>query len=41
MTLGAPEGGVEAVIRVATVNPGPAIRALEAKGYAVRGSWRG
>jgi acetoin utilization protein AcuB len=31
----------EAVIRVATINPGPAIEALEARGYAVRGSWRG
>ena len=31
----------EAVIRVATINPGPAIEALEARGYAVRESWRG
>jgi acetoin utilization protein AcuB len=31
----------EAVIRVATINPGPAIKALEAKGYSVRDSWRG
>lgn len=35
-------GGVEeAIIRVATINPGPAIRALESRGYAVRDSWRG
>jgi acetoin utilization protein AcuB len=31
----------EAVIRVTTINPGPAIKALEAQGYAVRDSWRG
>lgn len=31
----------EAIIRVATINPGPAIRALEAKGCTVRDSWRG
>jgi acetoin utilization protein AcuB len=28
-------------IRVATIDPGVAIRALEAKGYTVRDSWRG
>jgi acetoin utilization protein AcuB len=28
-------------IRVPTIDPGPAIRALEAKGYTVRDSWRG
>ena len=27
-------------LRVPTINPGPAIRALEAKGYIVRSSWR-
>lgn len=31
----------EVVIRVATINAGAAIKALEAKGYAVRDSWRG
>jgi hypothetical protein len=30
----------EAVIRLATINPGPAIKALEAQGYAVRDSER-
>lgn len=34
-------GFAEAVIRVATINPGPALRALEAWGYSVRDSWRG
>ncbi|MBI2528364.1 MAG: CBS domain-containing protein [Candidatus Rokubacteria bacterium] len=34
-------GHKEAIIRVATINPGPAIRALEDKGYTVRDSWRG
>jgi len=40
-TLANPAGLKEAVIRVATINPGPAIRALEARGYAVREAWRG
>jgi acetoin utilization protein AcuB len=42
MTLRSPVTGVrEAVIRVTTIDPGPAIRALEARGYEVRDSWRG
>ncbi len=41
MTLTNRAGAKEATIRVATLNPGPAIRALEAKGYVVRDSWRG
>jgi acetoin utilization protein AcuB len=42
MTLRSPRTGLtEAVIRVTTINPGPAIRALEAQGYVVRDSWRG
>jgi acetoin utilization protein AcuB len=42
MTLKSPVTGVrEAVIRLATINPGPAIKALEAEGFAVRDSWRG
>jgi acetoin utilization protein AcuB len=41
MTLRSPVTGFrEAVIRVTTINPGPAIKALEAQGYAVRDSWR-
>jgi len=42
MTLRGPITAMtEAVIRVATINPGPAIKALEAQGYTVRDSWRG
>jgi acetoin utilization protein AcuB len=41
MTLAGRGGAKEAVIRVATINPGAAIKALEAKGYIVRDSWRG
>lgn len=41
MTLVSPGGTREAVLRVATINPGPAIRRLESKGYTVRDSWRG
>lgn len=34
-------GGVrEAVVRVASIDPAPAIAALEARGFAVRESWR-
>jgi len=36
MTLKSPDGLTEAVVRVATINPGPAVRALEAQGYTVR-----
>lgn len=41
MTLAGRGSAKEAVIRVATINPGAAIKALEAKGYTVRDSWRG
>ncbi len=42
MTLRSPVTGMrEAVIRVTTIDPGPAIRALESRGYEVRDSWRG
>jgi acetoin utilization protein AcuB len=41
MTLKRSAGLKEAVIRVATINPGPAIKALESRGYAVRETWRG
>ena len=41
MTLMGRGDAREAVIRVATINPGAAIKALEAKGYTVRDSWRG
>ncbi len=42
MTLKSPVTGVrEAVIRVATINPGLVIKALEAQGFTVRESWRG
>jgi len=40
MSLASGAGVKEAMIRVATINPGPAIRALKAKGYAVRQTWR-
>lgn len=42
MTLQSPATGAkEAMIRLATINPGPAIKALEGEGFAVRDSWRG
>ncbi len=41
MTLLNRAGLKEAIVRLATINPGPAIRALEARGYTVRDSWRG
>jgi acetoin utilization protein AcuB len=42
MTMTSPVTGLrEAMIRLATINPGPAIKALEAKGFTVRDSWRG
>jgi hypothetical protein len=41
MTLEMPTGEREVVLRLATINPGPAVRALEAKGYAVREADRG
>ena len=41
MTWTGPTGAQDIVIRLATINPGPAIEALEAKKYTVRDSWRG
>jgi len=41
MTLAMPTGEREVVLRLATINPGPAVKALEAKGYAVRDGDRG
>jgi acetoin utilization protein AcuB len=42
MTWAAPTGGRPIIVtRLATIDPGPAIRALETKGYVVRDSWRG
>lgn len=41
MTLVSRGGVREAVLRVATINPGPAVRSLEAKGYTVRDSRHG
>jgi acetoin utilization protein AcuB len=41
MTLGSPTGQREIVLRVATINPGPAVKALEAAGYAVKDARRG
>jgi acetoin utilization protein AcuB len=41
MTLRGPEGGREIVVRVATMNPGPAVAALEARGYRTRDAHRG
>jgi acetoin utilization protein AcuB len=42
MTMTSPVTGLrEAMIRLATINPGPAIKALESEGFAVRDSWRG
>jgi acetoin utilization protein AcuB len=41
MTLAMPTGEREVVLRLATINPGPAVKALEAKGYVVRDAARG
>jgi acetoin utilization protein AcuB len=41
VTLSSPGGLKEAAIRVRTINPGGAIRALEARGFAAREAWRG
>jgi acetoin utilization protein AcuB len=41
MTLAMPTGEREVVLRLATMNPGPAVRALEARGYVVRDADRG
>jgi acetoin utilization protein AcuB len=40
MTLRGPDGAREAIVRIATINPGPAIAALQAKGYAIRDGHR-
>ena len=40
MTLEAPNGEREVVLRLATIDPGPAVRALEARGYIVRPAGR-
>jgi acetoin utilization protein AcuB len=39
MTLVDASGSREAIVRIATIDPGPAVRALEAKGYRLRGPW--
>ncbi len=41
VTLPAGAGRKEVVIRVRTINPGAAIKRLEARGYSVRNPWRG
>jgi acetoin utilization protein AcuB len=40
VTLTTRTGLREAVVRVATIDPGPAVAALEGRGYAVQESWR-
>jgi acetoin utilization protein AcuB len=39
MTLVDARGSREAIVRIATINPAGAVRALEAKGYEIRGPW--
>lgn len=41
MTLPAPGGQREVVLRIATINPGPAVKALAAGGWVVRDGGRG
>ncbi|HUG37204.1 MAG TPA: CBS and ACT domain-containing protein [Candidatus Limnocylindrales bacterium] len=41
VTLAGPGEAKQATIRVTSIDPRPAVLALEAKGYKVRGSWRG
>jgi acetoin utilization protein AcuB len=41
MTFEAPTGEREVVLRLATINPGPAVKALEGRGYVVRDVERG
>jgi acetoin utilization protein AcuB len=41
VTLASRAGTRELVVRVATVNPRPAVEALETRGFAVRQPWRG
>jgi CBS domain-containing protein len=40
VTLADRDGSKQAIVRITTINPGPAIKALEAKGYVVRGARR-
>lgn len=40
MTLQSPGGQREAVLRIATINPGPVVKALEARGHVVREAGR-
>ena len=40
VTLAGPGEARQATIRVTSIDPRPAVEALEAKGYKVRGSWR-
>ena len=40
MTLALPTGEREVALRLATIDPGPAVKALEAGGYVVRGAGR-
>jgi acetoin utilization protein AcuB len=41
VTLSSGDGLKEAVIRIRTINPGPVVWALEARGFTARASWRG
>lgn len=41
MTLEGPAGQREVVLRIPTIDPGPAVKALEARGYVVRDAGRG
>jgi hypothetical protein len=41
MTLGQPEGEREVVLRVATINPGPTVAALQDRGFLVRHAQHG
>jgi hypothetical protein len=41
VTLRDAEGVKDAVIRIGTIDPRPAIAALIAKGYTVKTAWRG
>jgi acetoin utilization protein AcuB len=40
MTFASRSGAREVSLRVSTINPGPAVKALEARGYTVADSWR-
>jgi acetoin utilization protein AcuB len=40
VTLAERDGSRQAIARITTINPGPAIKALQAKGYVVRGAAR-